>query len=331
MKAQTNKSEEHKETAVANHVTRSAGDAAQLMSMQPGALSQNNVREMANHSPQVRQLRSYQAMANDYVSRTAQKKEASVTSTAKQAGNTRHNAGGVVQRLGQLGMGLVGGTVAGLAGLALGGIPGALTGFALGAAAGAFIGGGSKPALSAADAGNQQEGPCGSFQRVRTWAVSNPVQGIIVQKVTRTFNVAEVNGNVLAGAAIDSYVTSRNSSVNATETQYWELWTVDAAGTVSDGGTDTFGLCAIINGRRQKNTTKGTFVMSGEAKFYPTNDFPHLNTYGFAKGAVISAGGLYSTFNNPDGLLPASSGPTVSYTVNVAWDSSKPDFYSQVT
>lgn len=184
------------------------------------------------------------------------------------------------------------------------------------------------PVLTAVlDVNQNQEGYCGNFQRVRTWKVQNPVPGVIIQEVTRQFNVSQVNGNALSGSALDNYVQDPNSSVHAGDTKYWELWAVDSKGKVSDGGDDTFGLCSIIpwNGigiRKYQThvakTTKGTFIMSGTAYFYPTSQTP--TQLGFTQGAVACAGGLYSRKITPSGLPSQSCGP-VTYKVTVTWNS----------
>lgn len=195
------------------------------------------------------------------------------------------------------------------------------------------------PVLTAvAVAAQDQEGLCGNFQRVRQWNVANPVQGVIVQEVWRTFRVRTViGGAALAGAALDAYVTDPRSSVHATETHYWELWQVTGAGVVSDGGNDTFGLCSLIpwNGpgpirnRDIERTTKGSFVMRGLAQFYPTAAAPA--TFGFARNGVAAAGGLFSSLVAPVGL-PAAVGATVDYRVTVKWNSGKrTKRYSTVT
>jgi hypothetical protein len=178
------------------------------------------------------------------------------------------------------------------------------------------------PVLSASTVGIGAEGRCGYFERVKRWHVANPVPGVIVQHVTRTFEVQEVGklGN-MSGVALNNYVKTLGSTVNATETDYWELWDVDGAGNVSDGGTDTFGLCAIQpKGNLITNTTKGRFTMVGEARFYPTTTSPVA--LGFKRNAVTSAGGLYSTFHNPAANLPAPVGPSIKHRVIVNWDSS---------
>lgn len=185
---------------------------------------------------------------------------------------------------------------------------------------------------------DDEEGYCGNFQRIRGWQVANPVQGFIVQEITRTFNVTLGRlGAPLAGGALNAYVRDPASSVHSLETHYWELWQVQADGTISDGGEDTFGLCSIIpwdgqgrlNVRRDvQHTTVGRFVMTGSARFYPTAAaVPAI----FRRNAVQAAGGLFSTANNPTAHLPASAPGVVNYTVTAAWDSWSPSCYSVVT
>lgn len=193
------------------------------------------------------------------------------------------------------------------------------------------------PTLKAAlDSSVDEEGQCGNFQRVRYWSVDNPVQGFIIQKVTRTFNVECYNGSSwdpISGGALNTYVTDPDSSVDADVLVYWELWTVDASGAVSDGGDDTFGLCSLIpDSTHIDNTTRGSYTMSGEAYFYATNQTPE--TFGFAPGAVSTAGGLYSSATDPAAVAAFSalvpSGPAVTYTVTSTWDSGSADPYSDV-
>jgi hypothetical protein len=166
------------------------------------------------------------------------------------------------------------------------------------------------------------------------------VQGVIIQEVWRDFDVYKTKGGTrLTGATLDSYVKDPNSSVHATETHYWELWEVDATGNVSDGGDDTFGLCSIIpwDGRgalrflqHVYNKTKGTFVMRGRAKFYPTALTPA--TLGFSRTAAKSAGGLYSRTTDPSASLPVAAPGEVNYRVRVTWNSrSRGTVYSTVT
>jgi hypothetical protein len=111
------------------------------------------------------------------------------------------------------------------------------------------------------------------------------------------------------------------------------LWEVDAQGNVSDGAEDTFGLPSIIPGRKRKDTTRGTYVITGDAVFYPTTAAPA--TLGFTPGGAAPAGGLHSTLSDPSGNIAASgltaTGQPVHCQVHVSWDSSASDRYSVVT
>jgi hypothetical protein len=186
------------------------------------------------------------------------------------------------------------------------------------------------------------EGECGYFERRRDWHIANPQQGVIIQEITRHFAVEQYvagqNGAPdtwapLQGTDIDTYITSRSSNAYATVTRYWELWQVDANGNVSDDGDDTFSLCSVIPDRKRKNTTRGTYTMTGNAVFYATTLTPQ--GLGFARDAVAPAGGLFSTLANPASAISANglvaAGQPVQYTTTVRWDSSTQDRYSQVT
>ena len=188
----------------------------------------------------------------------------------------------------------------------------------------------SPPTLSATNvSAEEEEGRCGNFKRVKEWAVAHPVSGVIVQRVTRRFEVTRVGQTgQMTGSALNAYVRGPGSTVNATETEYWELWTVDSSGSVSDGGDDTFGLCSLIPGDETTipDSTKGRFTMTGTARFYPTTTAAATITgFGFSRRAVASAGGLYSTATNPSARLPTPVGPTINHQVVVNWDSSSSD------
>ncbi len=188
------------------------------------------------------------------------------------------------------------------------------------------------------------EGPAGYFQRERRWQVINPVAGVIIQHVTRTFNnvrnIAGPHPVALAGAAIDAYVADPASQPHATVTEYWELWTVAADGTVSDDGVDTFGLPSIIAWDGQaapppvhpdfenthvRNSTRGEFVIRGRADFYAGGTVALLG----ADQALAIAGGLPSTAVQPP-ALPAGTGAVVDHTVTVTWDTAVGDGISNV-
>ncbi|HEU5332708.1 MAG TPA: hypothetical protein VFU73_08095, partial [Actinocrinis sp.] len=120
------------------------------------------------------------------------------------------------------------------------------------------------------------EGRCGFFERRRKWTVDPPEAGVIIQLITRSFDVSEWTGSSwrkMSGAEIDAYATTRRSAPYATVLQYWELWEVSSSGGVSDGNEDTFSLCAIIpptatTDHQMRNTTRGSFVITGHARFY---------------------------------------------------------------
>ncbi|HEU0003898.1 MAG TPA: DUF4157 domain-containing protein [Ktedonobacteraceae bacterium] len=189
------------------------------------------------------------------------------------------------------------------------------------------------PALSATATGTPQEGDCGYFERRRAWSVNPPVQGVIIQHIQRAFDVYKVNDvNMLTSAEIDDYVVSKGSAPYATENDYWELWEAEGSGTVKDGGEDTFSLCSIKGRGPSKNTTRGTFTITGTAEFYPTTAAP--STFGFNRGTVKAAGGLFSMTSAPHGL-PAASGGQLTHTATVEWDSTynegtkQPDPYAR--
>lgn len=183
---------------------------------------------------------------------------------------------------------------------------------------------------------DEQEGECGYFERRRQLSVNPPQQGLIIQEINRVFAVEQWDGSAwtaLPAANIDSYVTAKASDVFATVGRYWELWLVDAQGNVSDGGEDTFSLASIIPGRKRKDTTRGTYTITGDAAFYPTTVAPA--TLGFTRGGAGPAGGLFSTLSDPSGAIAANgltaTGQPVRCRVQTAWDSSAADRYSVVT
>lgn len=189
------------------------------------------------------------------------------------------------------------------------------------------------PTISAAATGAPLEGDCGYFERRRAWSVHPPTQGVIIQHIRRTFDVYKVDDvNKLTATDIDDYVVSKGSAPYATENEYWELWEVEASGTASDEGEDTFSLCSIKGRGPSKNTTRGTFTITGTAEFYPTTAAP--STFGFQRGTVKAAGGLFSMTSAPHGL-PASAGNAVTHTATVEWDSTynegtkQPDPYAR--
>ncbi|MFF1919419.1 DUF4157 domain-containing protein [Streptomyces sp. NPDC058221] len=189
--------------------------------------------------------------------------------------------------------------------------------------------GGPAPALGAPVLGAyNEEGVCGNFSRVREWQLAHPQQGVIIQRVTRQFAVERHTGQgwaPIGGPGLDAYVSAAGGTANGRELQYWELWVVDADGTISDGGDDTFGMTSLIQSPEQiHNTTRGSFTISGEAHFFATNQAP--TAMGFQRGGAVSAGGLYSRTTDPQSELTAlgltaAAGP-LRYAAQATWDSS---------
>jgi hypothetical protein len=180
--------------------------------------------------------------------------------------------------------------------------------------------------------------------RSRDWEIDPPRKGLIIQEVTRTFHVDEWDPGTRRWEPlddIDGYIQGRRARAFADITRYWELWTVDSRGRISDGGGDTFSLCSIIPGTINprtgepitRNTTRGTFRMTGEAVFYPTDRRPE--DLGFRRSRENHpAGGLYYRGTDPSAYIDAyelrGSRPEY-YSVTVAWNSRDRDAYSRVT
>jgi hypothetical protein len=196
----------------------------------------------------------------------------------------------------------------------------------------------NNPTLSAFPDGAGTEGPCGGFTRKRRWRVDNPVAGVIIQMVTRTFAVEHLDGTgswtAINGGALDTYVTDPDSSVHADCTHYWELWRVRDDGTIIHN-EDKFTLCSLIPDKNARaNTTKGSFTITGVATFYPTRGTPA--SLGFTQDSVAAAGMLFARDDDPAGDINHLNavGDNVTYTVVSTWDTSDPtrgpEFYSVI-
>ncbi|WP_051772052.1 hypothetical protein [Saccharothrix sp. NRRL B-16314] len=185
------------------------------------------------------------------------------------------------------------------------------------------------PVLTATVEAEGDEGLCGNFARRRRWKVANPVRGVIIQRVTRRFDVEKHDGDgvwtPLSGSALDDYVKDPNATVNAGDTAYWELWTVGPKGGFGqDGSLDTFALTSLIPaGDQVEDSTRGRFTMHGEARFYPTD--VHPGALGFARRNVASAGGLFSRPDDPAADLQRNGvtavGAAVTFGVTSSWNS----------
>ncbi len=163
----------------------------------------------------------------------------------------------------------------------------------------------------------------GSFEYRREWQVVPPTKGFIVQHVTRTFDVFKLGEKQkMTADEIKKYIRSETMDAYPHMTEYWELWEVDEKGRVGgdeDDPEDTFQLCSITpNGSKRRNTTKGTFIITGEARFYPFTKTP--SELGFKREVDAPAGGLWSTTTDPTSALGPPMSSPVKITVTVTWD-----------
>jgi len=190
------------------------------------------------------------------------------------------------------------------------------------------------PTLRMGLTGSVSRDQCGGFRRRRNWTVDNPRAGLIVQHVERKFENVERWDSVgstwipMSDADIDAYVTA--SEPYATVAEYWEAWEVNDSGRVSNGNEDSFASCSIIpDAVTIIGTTRGTFTITGEAKFYPTET--SAADAGFT-GTVGPAGEIANSATDPDlagqGITP--TGAMVGYGIKATWNSRRTDVYTKV-
>ncbi len=193
--------------------------------------------------------------------------------------------------------------------------------------------------ITAVNSGSLDNDYCGGFARHVGWVLTPPDvgPGIIVQHVKRGYkNVVDVNtGNALTELNIKNVTANsdRPNDVYGTN-EYWEVWTVDNGKTVpsysgilSNGDDDTFQVMPILYGKRAtKNTTKGTFEITGKATFYSTSteaDTPDVLAarLGFKAGNAIAAGAIPSRLSAPAIPNAWAKSNELTRTISVTWDS----------
>jgi hypothetical protein len=172
------------------------------------------------------------------------------------------------------------------------------------------------------------EGACGYFVRRRVFTgPTASKKGVIVQKITRAFDVKKVSdGSSLSGSGLDAYVTDPASSVHAGVAEYWEAFDVGKReGTV----TDVWGIPSLMpQGSNGKDTTKGSFVMTGSAAYY---DGVTAADLGFTSVGCPVSGVVPSLTSAPNVSGQTKLGNDLDYKVTVTWDSSSDDtLYSKV-
>lgn len=195
---------------------------------------------------------------------------------------------------------------------------------------------GPKPVLRVSNPLRGREGVCGYFTRTRQLHVLHAgLPGVIVQKVTRSFDVERFDDDSglwiqISGSDIDSYVGAESCPYAQVST-YWELWRVRDDGRVA-GQTDSFSLCAIIppdrDSENAENTSRGSFTIEAEMLYYeaPERDMTIVATQlGFADDSNHPAGQLPHRDDDPAedlmGLGFEPVGNSVRFKVTSSWDS----------
>lgn len=195
---------------------------------------------------------------------------------------------------------------------------------------------GPKPVLRVSNPIGRREGVCGYFTRTRQLHVLHAgLPGVIVQKVTRSFDVERFDDDSglwiqISGPDIDSYVGAESCPYAQVST-YWELWRVREDGRVV-GQTDTLSLCAIIppdrDSENAENTSRGSFTIEAEMFYYeaPERDMTIVATQlGFADDSDHPAGQLPHRDDDPAedlmGLGFEPVGNRVRFKVTSTWDS----------
>jgi hypothetical protein len=189
------------------------------------------------------------------------------------------------------------------------------------------------PSLTWTQPGEPSWALCGNVMRKRRWVVNDPDKrgGIIIQKVTRIFNVQVWDGTSNSWidlTDIDTYVQNTVAKPHPAINPYWEAWDVDADGTVEFGGTDTFAVGSIIPNADHEgltsadlaNTTKGDITVIGEARFIPGLRRRDLRGM-FEPQADHPAGVIPSTNTAPGSLTGGYE--AAAYTLQVSWDSTR--------
>jgi hypothetical protein len=197
------------------------------------------------------------------------------------------------------------------------------------------------PVLTRAERANSRSVyVCGAFTYIDDWALTNRVQGVIIQKVTRSLtDLVMVNGGLELPLSLDQAKTAfdpQNDTLFLDVLTYWELFDVPAGTGVIDGDQFQSNWFAKTGPESKPNakdgqpiaTTRGKYQISGEARFYPTTKTP--TQLGFP-GKLKIAAKLPSTTTDPTpnlaGLVPSAS---VTRTVAATWDSAKLDTYKDV-
>ncbi len=189
----------------------------------------------------------------------------------------------------------------------------------------------------------------GAFTYIDDWGLTGGQQGVIIQEITRTLGIRHKDNNeVVTTSTINRWANSANFFLGCMH--YWECFPVSAVAAAAVVGQqaitpDHFQSAAfrppasVINGRG----VKGTYTITGRARFYPTARDPDVATdraalgLGRATDNVAMANGLVSTRRDPAAalalLFPMMAGVSneVTRMVMTTWDSGVNDGDSVIT
>jgi len=163
-------------------------------------------------------------------------------------------------------------------------------------------------------------GICGAFTYIDDWQLTNRVPGVIVQKVTRRLEVGQYNGGlflVLTLAQAQQAFDPRNTTLCLDTMTYWELFNVPARGDIRGDQFQSNWFAPTQNGQPVA-VTKGSYAITGEARFYATSASPANIGFG---GTIPMGNGLPSTTTDPSQYLTGfASSNLVTRTVTATWD-----------
>jgi len=189
----------------------------------------------------------------------------------------------------------------------------------------------AKPKLTAGYT-KKTKGYCGFLNCERQWGVTQiglaPSGGLIIQKVTRSLNVALVTSSTdMSESQLDTYVSGNAASTaNAKENLYWEVFTVDSSSAVKPA-VDSFGFCAMTDDGAVLDKTKGTITITGTAAFYQCSDSVASTIKStYFTDTVKCANGLpSSTTDNIAAIIglvgAANISADITGTVTISWNS----------
>jgi hypothetical protein len=165
-------------------------------------------------------------------------------------------------------------------------------------------------------------GYCGAFTYIDDWELTGRVRGVIVQKITRALAVQIYDGGLWLTFTLEQARQAfdpHDTTLFLNTMTYWELFDVPARGDIHGDQFQSNWFARTRDGQPVA-TTKGTYTIKGEARFYATNA-SHADL-GFGGNSLPVAAGLPSTTTDPSQHLTGlTSSNEVTRTVTATWDS----------